>query len=166
MKENVLFTVLDKCVSKDTRITYMTSGCALQIIRTNRNLENITHLIIDEVHERDIDIEINLLLAKDVLKRNKNIKVVIMSATVETDVYRNYFRVSASRTEFVINHKFSILIHCASMSGRVISMSRHFTSKIWLMRAQKVFANSILTFWMRVHNEFYEISRRTSVCQI
>lgn len=72
----------------------MTSGCALQIIRTNRSLDNITHLIIDEVHERDMDIEMVLLLAKDVLERNENIKVIIMSATVETEVYRRYFRVS------------------------------------------------------------------------
>ena len=86
----------------------MTSGCCLQIIRTNRNLENITHLIIDEVHERDIDIELNLLLAKDVLKRNKKIKVVIMSATVETDVYRNYFRVMIIFTKY-INCSFSTL---------------------------------------------------------
>lgn len=132
----------------------MTSGCALQIIRTNRNLENITHLIIDEVHERDIDIELALLLAKDVLKRNKTIKVVIMSATVETDVYRNYFRVSASLTAFIII-KFSISIRCASMSERVISMSRHFTSKTWLMRRQRVFAISIRTLLIYEHSAFF-----------
>ena len=104
----------------------MTSGCALQIIRTNRNLENITHLIIDEVHERDIDIEITLLLAKDLLKRNKTIKVVIMSATVETDDYRNYFRVSANRRAFFItNLAFQSAVHrCQGASFRCLDILR------------------------------------------
>ena len=48
-------------------------------------------MIIDEVHERDIETEILLLLVKNLLSINKDIKVILMSATFEMDTLRKYF---------------------------------------------------------------------------
>ena len=41
---------LDKCVQKDTRITYMTPGIASRKVHSDRNLDSVTHLIIGEVY--------------------------------------------------------------------------------------------------------------------
>ena len=48
-------------------------------------------LIIDEVHERDMETEMLLLLIQNLLDTNSLIKVVLMSATIELEVYRHYF---------------------------------------------------------------------------
>jgi HrpA-like RNA helicase len=85
---------LDRCYSRDTRILYMTAGIATNKMTMDRTQENLTHLIIDEVHERDLETEMLLLLAKDLVKKRgskeREIKVIIMSATIDTDVYICY----------------------------------------------------------------------------
>lgn len=61
---------------------------------TNRNPEKynkITHLIIDEVHERNKDTDLILVAVKDELRTNKNLKVILMSATVDCNKFSQYF---------------------------------------------------------------------------
>ena len=57
----------------------------------NRQLADVTHLIIDEVHERDIETELLLLLIKHLLKSNKDIKIILMSATIDMEDYEKFF---------------------------------------------------------------------------
>ncbi|KCV70118.1 hypothetical protein H696_03579 [Fonticula alba] len=51
----------------------------------------ITHLIIDEVHERRSDIDFILYLARLAVNRFPNLRVVLMSATVEADHFAGYY---------------------------------------------------------------------------
>lgn len=53
--------------------------------------ENITHLIIDEVHEREKDTDLILAAVKEELKTNKTMKVILMSATMDTKKFSDYF---------------------------------------------------------------------------
>lgn len=80
-------------------ITYCTTGILLQQLRNSADeaLEGVTHLVIDEVHERDILIDFLLIILKRVLKERKilgkpDVKVVLMSATMDTDLFSNYFQ--------------------------------------------------------------------------
>ena len=57
----------------------MTPGIASRAMQANRCLQEVTHLIIDEVHERDIETEILLLLVKSLMARNPSIKIILMS---------------------------------------------------------------------------------------
>ena len=57
----------------------------------DRHLTGVRYLIIDEVHERDMETEMLLLLVKNLLSQSESIKVIIMSATIDLDVYRPYF---------------------------------------------------------------------------
>ena len=52
----------------------MTPGIATRKMHTNRNLEGVTHLIIDEVHERSVETDTLLLLVKQLIQVNKEIK--------------------------------------------------------------------------------------------
>lgn len=60
-----------------------------------RKLENglrgISHVIVDEIHERDINTDFLLVLLKDMLIVNKNLKVILMSATIDTSLFKTYF---------------------------------------------------------------------------
>ena len=69
----------------------MTPGIASRAMQANRCLQEVTHLIIDEVHERDIETEILLLLVKSLMARNPSIKIILMSATFEMDSLKKYF---------------------------------------------------------------------------
>ena len=83
-------TAYEKCALPTSKITYVTDG--LQLIRTifdeNKDEKNV--LIIDEVHEWNLNIEILLAYCK-FCKSQWNTKVVIMSATMESDKLAEYF---------------------------------------------------------------------------
>lgn len=51
----------------------------------------ISHLIIDEIHERDKYTDFILITIKDQLKKNKDLKVILMSATMDINLLSKYF---------------------------------------------------------------------------
>ena len=54
-------------------------------------MANVTHVILDEVHERDQFSDLLLTVLKDILPKQKHIKIIMMSATVDTTVFESYF---------------------------------------------------------------------------
>lgn len=54
-------------------------------------LTGVSHVIVDEVHERDINADFLLILLKMLVKKSHEIKVVVMSATVNSDKFSQYF---------------------------------------------------------------------------
>ena len=54
-------------------------------------LTGVSHVIVDEVHERDINADFLLILLKMLVKKSQEIKVVVMSATVNSDKFSQYF---------------------------------------------------------------------------
>ena len=83
-------TGYDKCFSKNTKILFCTDG--LQMTRTilsrNKDRENV--LIIDEVHEWNINIETLIAYCK-YMQGNWKTKIVIMSATMEAEALSQFF---------------------------------------------------------------------------
>ena len=77
----------------ETRIVYVTTGFLLQSIISNRNeLVNYTHVVLDEIHDSDMDTDLLLLLIKVLLKQNYMGKIVLMSATLDPEQLLNYFK--------------------------------------------------------------------------
>jgi ATP-dependent RNA helicase DHX57 len=56
------------------------------------SLADISHVIIDEVHERSLDTDFLLVLLRDVLKKRKDLKLILMSATLDAGVFEDYFK--------------------------------------------------------------------------
>ena len=79
-----------KCSSR-TRITLCTTGILLRRLQCDPDLANISHLIIDEVHERDVNSDFALIILKDLLQRRKTLKLILMSATFEKGIFASYF---------------------------------------------------------------------------
>lgn len=76
----------------NTRVWFMTAGYLVRFLAGNSKFfDNITHLIIDEVHERSAETDLLCLLAKRLLSKNKSIRLILMSATVAADMYAQYF---------------------------------------------------------------------------
>lgn len=79
-------------LSAETRITFCTTGVLLENLIQTKSLTRYTHIILDEVHERDqhmdfLMIIIRMLWAKDV----PNVKIILMSATIDTAKVRIHF---------------------------------------------------------------------------
>ncbi|SPP77961.1 DExH-box ATP-dependent RNA helicase DExH1 [Drosophila guanche] len=76
-----------------TVLTLTTSGCLLRALTmdTEAFFETVTHLIIDEVHERDLDTDFLLLVIKLELQKNPYLRVILMSATMDLDALSAYF---------------------------------------------------------------------------
>lgn len=81
-------------VSEDTRITYCTTGVLLQKLigpQAEENFAKYTHIILDEVHERDLVTDFVLLIIKIKSFSNLISKIVLMSATIDCETFRKYY---------------------------------------------------------------------------
>jgi HrpA-like RNA helicase len=75
--------------SSRTKILFMTTGIFLMRLNKPNSLDKYTHIIMDEVHERDLDIDFSLVVIKHLLGRimndskesNLKFKLILMSAT-------------------------------------------------------------------------------------
>uniref|UniRef100_A0A0N4ZT97 RNA helicase n=1 Tax=Parastrongyloides trichosuri TaxID=131310 RepID=A0A0N4ZT97_PARTI len=74
-------------------IFYTTVGTLLRSI--SFGLKGITHIVVDEVHERTISIDFLLIILKMMLEKNSSIKIILMSATINTKQFENYFKNNA-----------------------------------------------------------------------
>ncbi|KAH8287336.1 hypothetical protein KR054_005923 [Drosophila jambulina] len=82
----------EKCTSH-TVLSLTTSGCLLRAMAMEGKalLQNTTHLVIDEVHERDLDTDFLLLATKLELENNPHLRLVLMSATMNLEALSAYF---------------------------------------------------------------------------
>ena len=74
-----------------TKIKFMTDGVLLAETRQDRLLSRYGVIIIDEAHERSLNIDFLLGYIKQLLLRRKDLKVIITSATIDTDAFSKHF---------------------------------------------------------------------------
>ncbi|XP_050422024.1 ATP-dependent RNA helicase DHX30-like isoform X2 [Adelges cooleyi] len=72
-------------------VVFASSGILLQKLQLDPGLKEFSHVIIDEAHEQDINTEILLMLTKNALELNTNLKLIIMSATLDAQHFQKYF---------------------------------------------------------------------------
>jgi HrpA-like RNA helicase len=85
--------------SKDTKILISTDGSIVAQLINDPELKSYDIVIIDEAHERGIQIDLLLLLMKKALKLNPKLKLIIMSATINPEIFANYFKKEFSYSE-------------------------------------------------------------------
>eukprot|EP00929_Paragymnodinium_shiwhaense_P090472 TRINITY_DN50669_c0_g1_i1.p1 TRINITY_DN50669_c0_g1~~TRINITY_DN50669_c0_g1_i1.p1 ORF type:complete len:1724 (+),score=429.05 TRINITY_DN50669_c0_g1_i1:83-5173(+) len=78
--------------SQRTKILVCTTGVLLRRLESDRSLRGVTHIIVDECHERDLDTDFLLIVVRDLLPKRPQLKVVLMSATINADVFKDYFK--------------------------------------------------------------------------
>lgn len=74
-----------------TRIKIMTDGVLLQELKHDRLLSEYAVLLVDEAHERSLTIDFVLGLLKVVLAARPGFKVIVSSATINAEVFAEYF---------------------------------------------------------------------------
>uniref|UniRef100_A0A3B5AP43 ATP-dependent RNA helicase DHX29 n=1 Tax=Stegastes partitus TaxID=144197 RepID=A0A3B5AP43_9TELE len=74
-----------------TRLLYCTTGVLLRKLQHDRHLSSLTHIIVDEVHERSVQSDFLLTILKDVVMKRSDLQLILMSATVDCHKFSNYF---------------------------------------------------------------------------
>ncbi len=83
--------------SNKTVLLYSTDGSIISQIKSDPLLKNIDILLIDEAHERKVQIDLLLYLIKNAIKMRKEqnlspLKLVIMSATINEKIFAEYYK--------------------------------------------------------------------------
>ncbi|MBL3698397.1 ATP-dependent RNA helicase HrpA [Leucobacter luti] len=78
-------------VSADTKIRLMTDGILLNAIHRDRDLTAYDTIIIDEAHERSLNIDFLLGYLRTLLPRRPDLKVIITSATIDPESFAKHF---------------------------------------------------------------------------
>lgn len=79
--------------SDSTLIKLMTDGILLAETQTDRFLENYDAIIIDEAHERSLNIDLLLGYLKTILPRRRDLKLIITSATIDVNRFSEHFAI-------------------------------------------------------------------------
>ncbi|EDW27556.1 GL20210 [Drosophila persimilis] len=82
---------LENKVSQSTRLSFCTTGILLRRLSSDPMLAGVSHVIVDEVHERSEESDFLLLILKNILRERKDLKVILMSATLNASLFSNYF---------------------------------------------------------------------------
>eukprot|EP00731_Ephydatia_muelleri_P020454 Em0013g181a len=84
----------EKRRGSDTAIVYCTTGYLLQmLVHDPFKIEQYTHIVLDEIHERNIDADFAMLVVRKLVSDMPHVKVVLMSATMQVDLVVRYFPV-------------------------------------------------------------------------
>ncbi|XP_069054383.1 pre-mRNA-splicing factor ATP-dependent RNA helicase DHX16 isoform X2 [Lepisosteus oculatus] len=81
----------EDCTSERTALKYMTDGMLLREFLTEPDLASYSVVIIDEAHERTLHTDILFGLIKDIARFRPDLKVLIASATLDTERFSTFF---------------------------------------------------------------------------
>lgn len=102
----------------------MTEGILLREMLADPLLQKYAVIIIDEAHERNILTDTVLGLLKKILKKRSSLKIIISSATIDAEFFRNYFNVKSKKINKSIDS--SIIL---TVEGRMYPVEHFYISE-------------------------------------
>ncbi|OGM40656.1 ATP-dependent RNA helicase [Aspergillus bombycis] len=78
-------------------ITFCTTGYLLKMLHSESYLVSFSHIILDEVHERDLDLDLLMLFLRNFVDQRRGLglhtpKIIVMSATLDVGLFASYFQ--------------------------------------------------------------------------
>lgn len=92
MGEQVGYTIrFEDCTVPNTILKFMTDGMLLREAMHDPFMERYSCIVIDEAHERTLSTDVLMGLLKEVMLKRPDIKIVVMSATLDAEKFQKYF---------------------------------------------------------------------------
>ncbi|XP_059618224.1 probable ATP-dependent RNA helicase spindle-E [Phlebotomus argentipes] len=135
--------------SEDTRINYCTTGVLLEKVVKSQSLAEYTHIILDEVHERDINMDFLLIVLRKFFYRSaSNVKIIMMSATIKSEKFASYFTVDKSipvidlhqASPYVVREYYIDDIKKLGFEGDIVSDTPDISPQMYTLAAKLVLA--------------------------
>jgi len=82
---------MSRNMASNTKLVFATDGIILQEASADPSFSRYSAIIVDEAHERGVDVDVLMGMLKNVLAKRSDLKVVIMSATLDVGVFMRYF---------------------------------------------------------------------------
>lgn len=86
---------LDAASTRETRLLFCTTGILLRRLAGDPALLGVSHVLVDEVHERTLQGDFLMALLRDLVRVRRSasrpLKVVLMSATLDSALFSDYF---------------------------------------------------------------------------
>ncbi|KAH1035744.1 hypothetical protein GLYMA_20G122600v4 [Glycine max] len=82
---------LEGMKGRDTHLLFCTTGILLRRLLADRKLKGVTHVIVDEIHERGMNEDFLLIILKELLPHRPELKLILMSATLDAELFSSYF---------------------------------------------------------------------------
>lgn len=115
----------DSKINENTRLLFLTTGVLLRMLQCEGALDCVTHICIDEVHERHLDTDVLLGLLKQSYQKHKHLRIILMSATLDADRFANYWGQGTPRV-FIPGRTFPVADH---MLGDVLTITGYIPPK-------------------------------------
>ncbi|KAL4925908.1 putative ATP dependent RNA helicase [Aspergillus undulatus] len=81
---------LESKVSHTTRLVFATTGVVVRMLERPDDFQDVTHVVLDEVHERSIDSDFLLIVLRRLMAKRPDLKLILMSATLEANRFSTY----------------------------------------------------------------------------
>ena len=75
-----------------TRIVYCTTGVLLRRLQQDNFLDHVSHIVVDEVHERQVETDFLMTLLKQRAPQHPHLRLIMMSATMQESMFADYFK--------------------------------------------------------------------------
>ncbi|KAA0043806.1 DExH-box ATP-dependent RNA helicase DExH1 isoform X1 [Cucumis melo var. makuwa] len=77
--------------SAQTRLLFCTTGVLLRQLVQDPQLTGVSHLLVDEIHERGMNEDFLLIILRNLLPQRPDLRLILMSATINADLFSKYF---------------------------------------------------------------------------
>lgn len=154
---------LEGVKGRDTHLLFCTTGILLRRLLIDRSLKGVTHIIVDEIHERGINegtsciysfyksklgkdsfltfmyvamTDFLLIVLRDLLPRRPELRLVLMSATLDAELFSSYFG-GVPRVQIPVSNRFhhASLYLTLSLSQSFRLVLYHDCSKSYLLHS-------------------------------
>lgn len=90
--EHVGYSIrFEDMTSPQTQLKYLTDGMLLREAMTDPVLSQYSVIVLDEAHERTMSTDVLLGLIKEIITKRRDLKIVVMSATLDSGKFQDYF---------------------------------------------------------------------------
>lgn len=101
----------ERSKNKNTKIVFITEGLLLRQLSTEAGLTQYDVIVLDEIHERNLHGDFLLGVAKCLLQTRPDLKLVLMSATINTTLFASYFSEEQAHVVEVPGRLYPIKLH-------------------------------------------------------